>query len=117
MNMDESVEAVLSERIRECVARKRLPDGFGARLSASVRRARRRLRLRITGIVVLAVIICGIVVAAVTAAPVPRGRGTALVARSDGTAGESSVTNFVLWGILHECFRRTRNSKRKEEEQ
>ena len=42
MNMDESVEAVLSERIRECVARKRLPDGFGARLSASVRRAQRR---------------------------------------------------------------------------
>lgn len=110
---EKELDALLCERLRTCVSRRNLPDDFAGRLKASVRRSKRLLRLRLTCVVVLAVVLCvmlgGVMRSSARSAPAE----CALIAERD-TPPTEKVTGWMLLGFFRDRFKRNRNGKRKD---
>ena len=95
---------------------RRLPADFSDRLVAHVRARRRRAR-RAKALAALALaVVCSLVSVGFLKPNRPKGHvETCLVAVPEGGFDEK-VSGWMLLGFFRECFRRTKEAKRKEKE-
>lgn len=113
--VDDCVDAVLARRIKECAAGRRLSPDFSDRLVAALRRRRRARRLKVTALIVVLVLVCGLFGLLSVERPTNRSAETALVA-TDTPPKETQSSGWMLLGFFRECFRRSKVSKKKEDE-
>ena len=114
--MDENnMESIISYKLMECVGGKRLSNGFCGRLQASVRRMRRRWLMKVSAAVLAAVVACLAVVGFMDERHPQEVRESALIA-SETHHSETNLSKLAFLGFFRECFKRNKNSKRKEDE-
>ena len=108
-------EELVASGMRKIVADRQLPDGFSVRLAQSAKSVRTAWRAR--------TVICIAAVAAVVISVIGFSRGTKpaetsepMLMAADTSSEAPGVSGWFLLGYLRECFKRSRSSKRKEEE-
>lgn len=112
---EDEIDRLLAEKLKSCVSRRNLPEGFTARLTRSVVRSRRSVYRRAVGV---AVLLLAVLVGIVGFWPVSGkrpARETMLIAARDGGSGKEEVSRWMLLGAFRECFKRNKSHKRKEE--
>ena len=113
---EEELDAILSKKLKSCVAGRCLPGDFSARLKASIRRSRRHVRARIAAAAVVASVL-GMVLLGVAGTPQKaKPRECALIAARSSENKGQEISAWMLFGVFRECFKRNRSNKRKEEE-
>ena len=114
--MDENdMEGVISHKFVECVGGRRLSDNFCRRLQASVRRMRRRWLMKVSAAVLAVVIACLAAVGFMDGRCPQEVCESALIA-SETHHSETNLSKLAFLGFFRECFKRNKNSKRKEDE-
>ncbi len=109
-------DARMAERCGIYARSTRLPDDFADRLVGAVRRRRFIGRVRLAACILALTVVSTFVVEAFRQQEAPKSGATALVA-ADGPSGCSEqVSGIFFLGLVRECFRRGRISKKKEEE-
>ena len=108
-------DAILS-KLREGSHNYRLSPGFCGRLRASVRRMRRRWLMKVSAAVLAAVVACLAAVGFMDGQKPQTVRESALIA-SETHHSETNLSKLAFLGFFRECFKRNKNSKRKEDEQ
>ena len=115
--MDENdMKSVISRKLMECVGEKRLSNVFCGRLQASVRRMRRQWLMKVSAVLLATVVACLAAVGFIDGRRVQEMRESALVA-SETSHSETNLSKLAFLGFFRECFKRNKNSKRKEDEQ
>lgn len=112
---NDDIDLVLTRRLRDGTAEKRLPPDFSDRLVKAVRYRRRMFRAKVIAVIAVAAVLGG-VLGHFTIKKPTHPTGAALVA-ADTPSKSSEVSCWMLFGMLRECFKRNRTHKRKEEEQ
>ncbi len=114
--MHDEIDRLLGEKLGAYAAGLRLPEGCAARLVGRVRHRRRMRRIRWTIVTLLLVLgafsLCGFFRS-------PQGTsGARAVLVAGGAKPTSEVqSGWAFLGIFSECFRRTKQGKRKDEEE
>ena len=112
---ENDMDAILAARIKGCVARKLLPDGFADRFRQSIHRSRRRFRMRLVVVIVLVAASVAFTVGLVGRKEQCRSCEASLIA-TQGNRGEEKVSGWMLLSMFRDLFRRNRTTKRKEDE-
>ena len=112
---ENEIENVISRKLMECVGGKRLSDGFCGRLRASVRRMRRRWLMKVSAAVLATLVACLAAVGFMDGRRPQAVRESALIA-SETHHSETNLSKLAFLGFFRECFKRNKNSKRKEDE-
>lgn len=107
---------ILTRRVKECVAEKRLPGDFSDRLVRSVHCRRHARRMKMVAAVV-AIVAVAVAVFGVFAPEKPKSSGEATLIAARTPGNDAQVSGWMLFGVLRECFKRNKTGKRKEEEQ
>ena len=110
------LERVLSRKLTESIGWYMLPSSFCGRLQASVRRMRRRRLMKVSAAVVAVVIACLAAVGFMDGRRPQKVCESALIA-SETHHSETNLSKLAFLGFFRECFKRNKNSKRKEDEQ
>ena len=110
------LERVLSRKLTESIGWHMLPSSFCGRLQASVRRMRRRWLMKVSAAVLAVVIACLAAVGFMDGRRPQEVRESALIA-SETHHSETNLSKLAFLGFFRECFKRNKNSKRKEDEQ
>lgn len=108
---DEIISAGLHDIASNC----RLPEDFSKRLVKSVKGSKTAWRIKLTAIILSAMAVGVIVSGIARGKSLPESQEAMLIA-ADAPVTTENVTGWFLLGYLRECFKRNRNSKRKEEE-
>ena len=115
--MDENdIKHIVSLKLSESLGERRLPSGFCGRLQASVRRMRRRWLMKVSAAVLAVVVACLAAVGFVDGVKPQATQKSALIA-SETHHSETNLSKLAFLGFFRECFKRNKNSKRKEDEQ
>ena len=112
---EEEFDAAFGERLRTYAAGQHAPADLQDRLVRSIRGRARRTRIGILGLVLL-VLATGLVVLGLADTAAKPANAEATLVAGDGPRRESSVTGWMFLGCIRECFRRTRNGRRREED-
>ena len=108
-------EELMASGMRKIVADRQLPDGFSVRLAQSAKSA--RIAWRIRAVICTAVVMAlGLSIIGVSHGRKPTKTPEPMLIAVDAPSEASEVSGWFLLGYLRECFKRNRNSKRKEEE-
>jgi len=111
---EDEFDRMLAEKIKASMTGKCLSDSFKERLVRSVRR-RRTFRIKLlAGIGILAVL-C-LVLAGVARTLPPERHGEACLVATNRAPDDSKLTGWMLISCIRECFKRTRNSRKEEED-
>ena len=115
--MDENYAiSVISNKLTDGIGNRRLSDGFCKRLQASVRRMRRQWLMKVSAVLLATVVACLAAVGFIDGRRVQKTRESALIA-SEASHSETNLSKLAFLGFFRECFKRNKNSKRKEDEQ
>ena len=109
------LDGVLSAQVKACVADCRLAPEFSARLVAGVRRRKRLRRIKLF-ILILVVAALGIAWLGLTRAETRRLSAEDRLIAAEGSPHSSQASGWMIFGAIRECFKRTKNIKKKEEE-
>ena len=112
---EDDIDRVLSAQVKACVSERQLPDGLAERLRLSVRRSRRRFRIRLLALAAL-VAASAVLTIGLMGRTAPCGAAEASIIATQGHRGEDKVSGWMLLSIFRDLFRRNRTIKRKEEE-
>ena len=112
---EEEFDAAFGERLRTYAAGQHAPADLQDRLVRSIRGRARRTRIGILGLVLL-VLATGLVVLGLADTAAKPANAEATLVAGDGPRKGSSVTGWMFLGCIRECFRRSRNGRRREEE-
>ncbi len=113
--MNDEIDIILTSRVKECVADKHLPSDFTERVIRSVRRRHRLFRAKAIALVVAAAIGGVCLWEYLDSEPPKRSAGAQLIATKNPTK-DAQVSCWMLLGVFHECCKRGRTGKRKEDE-
>ena len=113
---ENDIENVISRKLMECAGGKRLSNGFCGRLQASVRRMRRRWLMKVSAAVLATVVACLAAVGFMDGQKPQSSLGPMLIA-TETRHSETNLSKLAFLGFFRECFKRNKNSKRKEDEQ
>ena len=102
-------------KLRETSSNYRLSPGFCGRLQSSVRRMRRRWLMKVSAAVLAVVVTCLAAVGFMDGRRPQEVREPALVA-TETQHSETNLSKLAFLGFFRECFKRNKNSKRKEDE-
>ena len=116
MSSDQNDSAVF-DKISACAAGKRLSEGFHGRLVAAVRRRRRRWIAHMLIGTAVAALVCWAAIGLVVQNSRTLPTEERLIATERPHERDSRLTQFAILGFFRECFRRNKNTKRREEEQ
>ena len=108
-------DQMLSNGMRDMVSGCSLPEDFSDRLVKSVRGAKVVWRIKVVAVMV-AVAATGVTI---TGFNRDRDKGKSqepMLIAADAPSSTTEVSGWFLLGYLRECFKRNRNSKKKEEE-
>ncbi len=106
------LDAVLSARVKACVASRCPSTDLANRLRCSVHRAQRTFWIRLTALAVLVVTAAVLMVGLVGRDETCEHQEAALIA-ADGNADREKVSGWMVLGLFRDIFRK--NNKRKEE--
>lgn len=106
------LDAVLSARVKACVASRCPSTDLSNRLRRSIHRAQRAFWIRLTALAVLVVTAAAFMVGLVGRDEVCERQEAALIA-ADGHADREKVSGWMVLGLFRDIFRK--NNKRKEE--
>jgi len=106
------LEAVLSARVKACVASRHPSTDLADRLRCSIHQSQRAFRLRLTALVVLVVTATMLMVGLVGRDEVCAQKESVLIA-VDGHADREKVSGWMVLGLFRDIFKK--NNKRKEE--
>ena len=112
---EDEFDAAFGERLRTYTAGRHAPADLEGRLVRAIRRRARRNRLGVLGLV-LVVLAAGLVVLGFEGPSEKTSRAEASLVAGDRPRKGSSVTGWMFLGCIRECFRRTRNGRRREED-
>lgn len=112
---EDEFDAAFGERLRTYVAGRHAPADLEGRLVRSIRGRARRTWFGILGLV-LVVLAAGLVVLGLADMSAKPANAKATLVAGDGPRKDSSVTGWMFLGCIRECFRRTRNGRRREED-
>lgn len=107
-------DEMMSMKMRESVAGRRLPDDFQDRLVRFVKRAKTAWRIRVVAVIVV-VVASGAVIMGLSLKDRPMGSGEAMLVAADAPVDTTEVSGWFLLGYLRECIKRARGNKKKEE--
>ena len=117
MKMTENdIKHIVSIKLSESLGDRRLSNGFCGRLQASVRRMRRRWLMKVSAAVLAVVIACLAAVGFMDGQKPQSSQGPMLIA-TETRHSETNLSKLAFLGFFRECFKRNKNSKRKEDEQ
>ena len=115
--MDENdIKHIVSLKLFEGLGERRLPSGFCGRLQASVRRMRRRWLMKVLAAVLAVVVACLAAVGFMDWRHPQDVRESALIATGTHHS-DTNLSKLAFLGFFRECFKRTKVTKRKEDEQ
>ena len=106
------LEAVLSARVKACVASRHPSTDLAERLRCSIHRSQRIFRLRLTALFVLVVTATMLMVGLAGRDEACTQKETSLIAADCHTDGEK-VSGWMFLGLFRDIFKK--NNKRKEE--
>lgn len=112
---EHELDAMLSAKVKGCVAERCLPDGFGDRLRCSVEHSRRRFAARLAAVVAVVVATATLTVGLVGRKPASTPAVTSISAIEDA-GKEADVSGWMLLSMFRDIFRKNRTIKRKEED-
>lgn len=112
---ERELDAMLSARVKGCVADGRLPEGFADRLRCSVRHSRRAFAVRLAAVIGVVAATATLTVGLVGRKPMPAHPATSISAIDD-TGKDEKVSGWMLLGMFRDIFRKNRTTKRKEED-
>ncbi len=109
-------DARITEHFGHYTRSKCLPDNFADRLVGAVHRRRFIARMRLVACILVLVVVSTFIVGACGQKTASQSDVPTLVA-TDGPSGRSEQASGIFFlGLIRECFRRGRISKKKEEE-
>lgn len=108
-------DEMMSMRMREVVAGRRLPADFQDRLVRSVKGSKVAWRMKIATVIAVAVAL-GIAIMGATRNDRSAKSHEPMLVAADSPAENTEVSSWVLIGYLRECFKRNKNNRKKEEE-
>lgn len=108
-------DELISVKMKESVADRRLSDDFQDRLVRSVKRARIVWRIRVASVIAAAIAIA-VVLTELSLGNRPQERAEAMLLAAEAPVGTTEASGWFLLGYLREYIKRARNNKRKEEE-
>lgn len=106
------LDAVLSARVKACVASRHPSTDLTDRLRCSIHQSQRAFRLRLAALAVLVVTAAMLMVGLVGRDEVCAQKESALIA-ADGHADKEKVSGWMVLGLFRDIFKK--NNKRKEE--
>ena len=112
---ENDIKHIVSIKLSESLGERQLSNGFCGRLQASVRRMRRRWLMKVSAAVLAAVVACLAAVGFMDGVKPQTMRESALIA-SETHHSETNLSTLAFLGFFRECFKRNKNSKRKEDE-
>ena len=112
---EEEFDSAFGKRLRTYAAGRQAPTDLGDRLVRSIRVRTRRTRFGILGLV-LVVLAAGLVVLGLADTSAKPSNAEASLVAADTPRKDSSVTGWMILGCIRECFRRSRNGRRREDE-
>lgn len=112
---EEEFDTAFGQRLRTYAAGRQAPTDLGDRLVRSIRVRTRRTRFGILGLVLL-VLAAGLAVLSLADTSTKPSHAEASLVAADTPRKDSSVTGWMFLGCIRECFRRSRNGRRREDE-
>lgn len=113
---DEELDSAIAERFKVYEKGIRLPAGFKGRFIVSVRRKRILRRVWTLGSICAAAAVCAMLMSPGKTGSASYDGRPSLTARASGSDETARFSYLALLGYMHECFSRSRSSRRKEEE-
>ena len=108
-------DEMMSERMREVVAGRRLPADFQDRLVRSVKGSKIAWRIKLATVIAAAVAL-GIAITGVSRNERSGKSHEPMLIAADSPVDNAEVSSWFLLGYLRECFKRNKNNRKKEEE-
>ena len=112
---EEEFDTAFGKRLRTYAAGRQAPADLEVRLVRSIRVRTRRTRFGILGLVLL-VLAAGLVVLGLADKSAKPSNAEASLVAGDSPRKDASVTGWMFLGCIRECFRRTRNARRRKED-
>ena len=112
---EDEFDAAFGERLRAYAADRRAPANLESKLVRSIRGRVRRTRLGALGLVLI-VLATGLVVLGLANTSAKPTNAEASLIAGDSPRKDSTLTGWMFLGCIRECFRRTRNGRRREED-
>lgn len=112
---EHELDAMLSAKVKGCVAQRSLPDDFGDRLRCSVQHSRRAFTARLAAVVGVVVATATLTVGLVGRKSAPPPADTSISAVEDA-GKEANVSGWMLLSMFRDIFRKNKTLKRKEED-
>ncbi len=114
--MHDKIDQLLGEKLGTYATTMRLPDGCASRLVGRVR-LRRRLKYVRWTVVCLLLVVSAFSLCGFFRSPNCSAREQPMLVAGEAKHVPEVQSSWAFLGIFSECFRRTKNNKRKEDEE
>ena len=108
------LEAMLSARVKECVASRYHSADLANRLLTSVRHSRRTFQIRLMALVAV-VVVTAMLMVGLTGRKKQTAHGEAALIAAQEDSGGEKVSGWMFLGIFRDIFKKNKVNKRREE--